>query len=77
MALIESFAERVSEHPRRHDGVECGWQVFETTTGRILQLDTYGSSTRAIPGKISQSIQLDETAATTLLALIRRAFPGS
>jgi hypothetical protein len=43
---------------------------------RYLQLDTFGSTERQIPGKTSQSIQLNERSAAQLKILIERAFPG-
>jgi hypothetical protein len=44
--------------------------------GCLLQLDTYGSDERQIPGKVSQSLQFDEHAAQELFSILRRAFPG-
>ena len=43
----------------------------------MLQLETYGSDDRAIPGKVSQVIQLDEAGARELKRIIERAFPGT
>jgi hypothetical protein len=39
-------------------------------------LETYGSNSRAIPGKVSQSIELDEAGAAELMSIIGQAFPG-
>jgi hypothetical protein len=39
-----------------------------------VQLDTYGSCERHIPGKVSQSIQLDESGAAELTRIFGRAF---
>jgi hypothetical protein len=41
-----------------------------------LQLDTYGSQQRVIPGKVSQTIQLDVQSARELKRLLERTFPG-
>ena len=41
----------------------------------LLHLETYGSSSRAIPGKVSQSLQLDRDGARQLRDLIDQAFP--
>lgn len=54
--------------------MECGYVVGQTDDRTILHLETYGSSSRAIPGKVSQSIELDE-AASELMTVLRRAFP--
>jgi hypothetical protein len=66
MALIERFEQRGTGSERRHGGVTCGYHWFDVQGKRILQFDTYGSDERQIPGKISQSIQLDEEGAREL-----------
>lgn len=76
MALIGDFHQVNSDKSILHGPVSCGWRAFEVGGTRILQLDTYGSNTRKIPNKISQSIQLDRQGAAQLLDLIRDAFPG-
>ena len=76
MALINRFVERRDASPRYRTEVECGWTLADGPEGRILHLETYGSGARAIPGKVSQSLELDRDAATELLRIVRRAFPG-
>lgn len=76
MAEIESFEERPIGGSKMHDGVVCGYRWFDIGKNRILQLETYGSTKRAIPGKVSQSLQLDEDAARALKKILERAFPG-
>jgi hypothetical protein len=73
VALIVKFEER-GGNERRHGDVNCGYRWFDVDGQRILQLDTYGSDERQIPGKVSQSIQLDEQGARDLLSIIRRTF---
>ncbi len=75
MALIREFEEVKRERHAVHGPVDCGYTSFEVSGERYLQLDTYGSSDRAIPGKTSQSIQLDERSAARLKELIERVFP--
>jgi hypothetical protein len=75
MALISSFTRIEQDSTRVHGSVECGYRIFENEGRRYLQLDTYGSTDRAIPGKTSQTIQLDESAATELTRIIRAVFP--
>ncbi len=74
MALIKKFEHRPNEGTRVHDRVTCGYRWFDVDGQRILQLDTYGSSDRMIPGKVSQSIQLDREAADALLGIIEQSF---
>jgi hypothetical protein len=75
MALISELTERKKERVHVHGEVECGYTTFERDGSRYLQLDTYGSEEREIPGKISQSIQLNAESAAQLKALIERTFP--
>ncbi|GGZ43805.1 hypothetical protein ACFC5H_29050 [Streptomyces rochei] len=75
MALIEKFQSVSSDTQRVHGPVTCGYRTFTVEGRRILQLDTYGSTERLIPDKISQSIQLDAESARELLKLITDSFP--
>jgi hypothetical protein len=75
MALIKEFRSVTSDVQRVHGPVTCGHRIFTVDGQRILQLDTYGSTERQIPDKISQSLQLDADSARELLAIIKNAFP--
>jgi hypothetical protein len=77
MALIAKFEPIVGGASGRvHGAVECGRAMFETGGHQYLQLDTYGSKARVMPGRVSQSIQLDEDGARELMRLLTRAFPS-
>jgi hypothetical protein len=76
MARITGFAPSPSQRYSVHEPVECGYKMFIGEDGqRYLQLDTYCSSERAQPGKISQSIQRSKNMAVVLEGLIHWAFP--
>lgn len=75
MALIRKFVH-VDKDARVHGEIDCGYLTFTSGGRTYLQLDTYGSRGRKIPGKVSQSIQLDVDGAREVVALIRRTFPG-
>jgi hypothetical protein len=76
VARIVRFQELPNEHrPRFSTEVECGYKVATVNGKKMLHLETYGSAEREIPGKVSQSIQLDEGAARELAKLIRLVFP--
>jgi hypothetical protein len=75
MALIREYRAVSSDSQKLHGPVVCGHRTFTVDGQRILQLDTYGSTERVIPDKISQSIQLDAESARELLQLITDAFP--
>ena len=77
MALIRTIASSTAGNRGRvHGDVECGYTVFEQAGRRYLQLDTYGSSRRVIPGKVSQTLQFDEDGARRLKRLIEQTFPS-
>jgi hypothetical protein len=76
MALIERFTRIDSPRTRVHRTlVECGYAFVDSEHRRYLQLETYGSDERQIPGKVSQTLQLNEDAARELLRLLHEAFP--
>lgn len=78
MALVSTFRPIGSE-TRRHvhrSEAECGWTIFADNGRTYLQLETYGSNSRVFPGKVSQTIQLDEAGARQLRDLISAAFPA-
>jgi hypothetical protein len=74
MALIRQFSRLTKEHQRVHGPVDCGYSVFEQVDTRYVQLDTYGSAGRQIPGKTSQSIQFDARSAHQLVRILDREF---
>jgi hypothetical protein len=45
---------------------------FERDGRVILQIDTYGRDSRQVPGKQSQTIQLDREGAEALYNILRR-----
>ncbi|CAN5654210.1 hypothetical protein BH18ACT13_BH18ACT13_20580 [soil metagenome] len=59
MALIEDFKSLSKDRQRPHGRVGCGYSVFNEGNETYLQLDTYGSSERRIPGKTSRDDPLD------------------
>ena len=77
MALIRRFVARPDARYAYRTEVECGYTVGEVGGEKILHLETYGSKQRAIPGKVSQSIELDRDAALELVQLIQKTFGES
>lgn len=74
MALVTQFEKVGMEKPRVHDEVECTYTVFSDKNGRkYIQLNTFGSKSRQIPGKQSQTIQLSESAVRALREIFLRA----
>lgn len=76
MALIDldSFEriDKIKNHV--HDLTTATFTIFDEGGERYFQIDTYGRASRAIPDKISQSIQLDRETAQELVRLLQDAF---
>lgn len=72
MALIEGFEKVVLERDAPHKVVRCSYSIVIGEGGeRYLQLDTYGSSSRQIPDKKSQSLRFTPDALKALLNIVR------
>jgi len=74
MARITKFMQNSMDRNSIHDAIDATYTIFENDGRSFLQIDTYGRSTREIPGKKSQSIQLDKVAARELYAILKSAF---
>jgi hypothetical protein len=75
MALITNFEKGNKDRPSVHDETEATYYVLELPNGaKMLQIDTYGRSTREVPGKISQSIQLSTKAMAQLKKILDKEF---
>ena len=75
MAVIINFkCEEQSRSSRHPTDVNCKYFVLERDGYKLLQLNTYGSTEREIPDKVSQTIQLDSTAARQLWEIIGKEF---
>ena len=57
-----------------HEKVYATYSTFDSHGKHYVQIDTYGRSDREQPGKISQSIQLDETSAKFLFDLLKSEY---
>lgn len=79
MAVVERF-QRSNRYTFRLQPtlVVCHYAVFKRDDGKqILQLDTLGSAAREKPGKVSQTLQLDEAQAKVLWVLLDKEFKFS
>jgi hypothetical protein len=74
MALIKSFEEKRVDRNSIHDAIEATYTTFERDGRGFVQIDSYGRAEREIPGKKSQSIQLDETSARQLFQILSDFF---
>ena len=57
-----------------HEKVYATYSTFDNCGKHYVQIDTYGRSDREQPGKISQSIQLDERSARFLFDLLKSEY---
>jgi hypothetical protein len=58
MAVVHRLEQLTLEKDSPHSEADCTYSIVSDDQGqRYLQVDTYGSATRQIPGKKSQSIR--------------------
>ena len=74
MALIRTLVEKQMERNSIHDEIEASYTVFENDGRVFVQIDSYGRDERQIPGKKSQTIQLDKQGAARLYKILKTAF---
>jgi len=74
MALVRHLELLPMERNSLHDEVKATYTAFNHDGRILLQIDTYGRPDREIPGKKSQSIQLDEGGARELFEIMRQEF---
>jgi hypothetical protein len=74
MAKITTFLEGQRDRYQAHDEISATYFSFERDGQHLLQIDTHGRDERQIPGKVSQSIQLDKEAAQQLVIIIKKTF---
>jgi hypothetical protein len=74
MALIRLFDRKHMERNSIHDEISATYTVFERDGRRFIQIDSYGRDEREIPGKKSQTIQLDRDSAQQLYRILKKEF---
>jgi hypothetical protein len=76
MALLtqKEFKRINKERNSIHVPVAAGYTVFTYANTKIFQIDTYGTTDRQEPGKLSQSIQIDKPMAEILVSKLKEVF---
>lgn len=74
MALVRKFEEKRRERYSVHKEIDAYYSSFERDGQSLLQIDTYGSKDRQMPGKQSQTLQLDKTGAAALYRILKDTF---
>jgi hypothetical protein len=73
MAIVRDLRFQSLERETEHSEASATYTVVSTPDGQIyLQIDTYGSANREMPGKKSQSIRFSPTAIIQLKEILRR-----
>jgi hypothetical protein len=74
MAVVRRLEPQTLEQGTPHSEVECTYSIVHENGERFLQVDTYGSTTRKMPGKKSQSIRFAPEAIEQLKILLKEHF---
>lgn len=78
MARVRTVREEPTRAARPHrTEVDCDWTRVESASGPLLQIASFGSDDRQIPGKVSQTLQFNREAAMMLRAAIDAVFPSA
>ena len=75
MAIVRKLDLLTLEKDSKHSEVDCTYSIVTDNKGlKYLQVDTYGSATRKIPGKKSQSIRFSPKAIKQLKSILKNEF---
>lgn len=74
MARLQNFEKGNINRFQLHDPINATYYVNEVDGRKILQLSTFGRNSRKIPGKTSQTIQLDKSSAEKLYIILKETF---
>jgi hypothetical protein len=75
MAIVKHLELRRLEKDAHHTDADCTYSVILDAAGkRLLQIDTYGSKTRRLLGKKSQSIRFTTDALAELKKILAEHF---
>jgi len=74
MAFIKGFQRKHMDRNSLHKEINATYTSFERDGRVLLQIDSYGTEERQVPGKKSQSIQIDKEGAVQLLHILKREF---
>jgi hypothetical protein len=75
MAIVRKLTQQALQRDSRHTECDCTYSIVHDSNGkRYLQLDTYGSDSRQIPNKKSQSIRFAPEAIEELKLLLKQQF---
>ena len=70
MAIVKKLEKIDLDRESKHTEVEATYAIVDVDGQKHLQIDTYGSATRKIPGKKSQSLRFSPEALKQLKSII-------
>ena len=62
MATVRKFEWAPGSSGRKHSEVDATVSLVEIDGEQFIQIDTFGSSDREMPGKLSQTLRLSKSA---------------
>jgi hypothetical protein len=75
MAIVRKLERLDLDHATNHTEAECTYSVIRGPRGeKSLQIDTYGSTYRKMPGKKSQSLSFSPEALAQLRLILENEF---
>ena len=74
MANVRNFTTKHAGRSTSHSDVEATLSLVECGGEKFIQIDTFGSADRAIPGKVSQSLRISKSAYDELVQAASRYF---
>ena len=74
MAIVRKMERSTLDKNSAHTEVDATFSIVESNGEKFLQIDTYGSKQRQIPGKKSQSIRFSIEAIEQLKEIIDSEF---
>lgn len=72
MALIKKLEKSELERPSVHKSASCTFTIFQEDNESYLQIDTYGSETRKMKGKKSQTLQFGPEGISQLKDILKK-----
>ncbi len=75
MAIVRKLDPIQLDRDSKHSEVDCTYAIVEDDLDKkYLQIDTYGSATRKIPGEKGQSIRFSPEAFKQLKEILEKYF---
>ena len=75
MAMVVSIEKDERDFRSAHPTeLVAKYLIAESSGKKVLQINTYGSNDRDVPGKLSQTLQFNELSARELFEVLQQEF---